>query len=167
LAIKQERSLDMQIQKFTWQQITKLTKKLSLKIKKDFKPEIIVAIQRGGFIPAVYLSHLLNVRDIRPLYIQRTKDERIMAKKIKPIVKYTSLLKDTYRKNVLIVDDIVGSGESIMIAKKMVTLQNPKSTKTATILVNDDNFDKTKNKPFIDYVAKRIRAWAIFPWEEN
>ena len=90
-----------------------------------------------------------------------------MAKKIKPIVKYTSLLKDTYRKNVLIVDDIVGSGESIMIAKKMVTLQNPKSTKTATILVNDDNFDKTKNKPFIDYVAKRIRAWAIFPWEEN
>lgn len=157
----------MQIQKFTWQEIAKLIKKLSLDIKKDFKPEIIIAIQRGGFIPAVHLSHLLSVRDIRPLYIQRTKDESAMAKKIKPIVKYINLLKDIQGKNVLIVDDVVGSGATLKIVKKIIAAQKPKDVKSAIILVNDDNLDKTRAKPVINYVGKRIRAWAIFPWEEN
>lgn len=138
-----------------------------MKSKKKFKPEVIVAIQRGGFIPAVCISHLLNVRDIRPLYIQRTKDENAMAKKIKPVVKYVNLVKDIGNKNILIVDDIVGSGETLKTAIKVIKLQKPKSIKNAVLLINDANLDKTKNKPQIDYVGKRIRAWAVFPWERH
>ena len=155
----------MKIERFSWQEISKLIINISLEIKKDFNPEIIVAIQRGGFIPAVYLSHLLSVRDIRPLYIQRTEDDNIIAEKTGPIIKYTRLLAGIQSRNVLIVDDIVGSGETLRVAKETIASQMPQSIKSATILVNDENLDKTKDKPAIDYIGKRIRAWAIFPWE--
>jgi len=156
----------MRTKKFTWEDISKLINKIANEVKNDFNPDVIIAIQRGGFIPAVYLSHLLNVRDIRPLNIIRTKDDKVMSEKIIPIIKNKMVLNGIRGKNVLIVDDIVGSGESLKIVQKIILSKKPKEIKKAIILINEINLNKTKDKPIVNYIGKRIKAWAIFPWEK-
>lgn len=156
----------MQTRKFTWEEISRLNHKIAKNIKNSYNPDVIIAIQRGGFIPAVNLSHLLGVRDIRPLHVKRTLSDDVMAEKVKPTIRGKQSLGNIKGKNVLIVDDIVGSGETIDIVQKFIINKGAKEIKTAIILINDTNLNKSEKNPIIDFWGKKINAWAIFPWEE-
>jgi hypoxanthine phosphoribosyltransferase len=66
---------------------------------------------------------------------------------------------DMSEKNVLIVDDITDTGESMIIAKKFVETLNPKETRTATI------FHIATSKFTPDYYGRRIDwIWVVWPW---
>jgi hypoxanthine phosphoribosyltransferase len=87
--------------------------KLYLKIKKH-KFDTILTIHRGGFIPAVYLSHLTNIRDVDIIYVQHSEIDEI-----KPEWKKTIAFDDkgfiAKNKHILLIDDIVGTGKTINI----------------------------------------------------
>ena len=123
--------------------------------------------QRGGFVPSVIISHNINCRDVLVVDIKRTLSDEINSTKIDPLFLDRLPFERISGKNVLIVDDILGTGETLFYLLKQINECNPKSLKSAIIVQNDDNFDKSKLKKVLkpDYLGTNVRGWVIFPWE--
>ena len=121
----------------------------------EFKPEMIVSINRGGCIPGVYLSHYFkkphNIIDIKSLKANSLKD--------------FSLLTNTLKKNksVLVIDDINDSGKTFDIVKKIFSSSNNEIRFAA--LINNVS-SKTKIDFHGQLIDKRDNpVWYVFPWE--
>ena len=130
----------------------------------NYFPDYVVGILRGGMIPAIMLSHKLNV-PIIPLQwsLRDHKAQDLFA--MNDII---HLLIN--RKNVLIVDDIVDSGATLKsIQAKIENAEHVKETvftglKYAALLTNNEHIG------LVDYTAgtinrKNDKRWVVFPWE--
>jgi len=146
----------------TWDDIEDYCKKLADLIKKsDFKPEIIVGIQRGGCITAVLLSHLLNLEDFCTIGIRSTKSDDIRAQRIKPIIYDSFSLQLISGKIVLLTDDITDTGVTLIEAKKELIKYGCKEAKSATIVCAPASIGK------VDFYGKEVKPWVVFPWENK
>lgn len=158
------------IHKFSWFFIKTICSSLAKRIKEDnFMPDFILTIKRGGLIPSVIMSHLLNIRDIKVVNIKTTLTDKINSEKIPPRL-VTSLKKSKIQgKKILIIDDIVGTGKSLTLLISKIKKLSPKEIKSAIIVLNEENYEKTPQhtRVFINYIGKRVRGWVIFPWEKE
>ncbi len=141
----------------TWDELYKDIKEIVKKIKKDdYRPDIVVALSRGGFVPARVICDLLIIKDLVSIKVDHwgitaTKDGRARLR--------YPLNADLTGKKVLIVDDITDTGESMRIAKEFVEKLNPIEIKTAAI------FHIAHSKFIPDYYSKKIDwVWVIWPW---
>ena len=161
--------METKIHYLTWDEMTKIVKQLANEIEKDFQPEIILTIARGGMIPSVMISHLLQIREVETIKAKETISDEINAIKKEPQIDENRDLKNLERKRVLIVDDILGSGATIQKVQNWIQNWNPKEVKTAVCLVNEANWEKSHQENYhhlVDYVGKTVRGWVVFPWEE-
>jgi len=146
----------------TWDDIEDCCKKLASVIKNsDFKPEMIVGIQRGGCITAVLLSHLLNIENFCTIGIRSTKSDDIRSPRIKPIIYDSFSLQLITGKRVLLADDITDTGETLIEAKKELLKYGPKEAKSATIICAPASNGK------VDFYGKEVKPWVVFPWEKK
>jgi hypoxanthine phosphoribosyltransferase len=121
-----------------------------------FRPDIIVGVSRGGWLPARVLSDLLenpnlaNVRAESYVGIKETKNEPCLTQ---------SLSMPVAGKTVLVVDEVADSGKSIKLIVNHVRELGAIEVKTATLY-----FKRCCSlKP--DYYEKVTDRWVIFPWE--
>lgn len=143
----------------SWNDIEEWCKKLMDKIIDSYKPDIIVALSRGGLVPGRILSDMLWIKDIVAL---KTEHWGVTATRDgKATLKDPGSL-NLSGKNVLIVDDITDTGQSMKLAYDFVSKQKPESLKTAVML----HINRSSFKP--DYYASEIDqkdwTWFIFPW---
>jgi hypoxanthine phosphoribosyltransferase len=160
----------------SWNQIEKYCTELSISIlKSGFKPDYVVGITRGGLIPAVLISHILEV-PMHTLHVQlrdgQTNDCESNCWMSEDAFGYTENAK-----NILVVDDINDSGDTINWIKwdwRSTCLPNdPKwdtvwgnNVKFATVVTN------LGSKETVDYSALEINktendVWIDFPWERS
>lgn len=152
----------------SWKEITDIIKYIGSNIGKTYKPEIIISIVRGGMIPSVILSHVLNIRNVENIKSIETLNDEIDAIKQKPIVDTNINLSNIKGKKVLIVDDILGSGVTIRKIKEEVKKWKPKEVRTAICIVNEENWEKSNKTNYrneIEYIGKSVKGWVVFPWE--
>jgi hypoxanthine phosphoribosyltransferase len=141
----------------TWNQIHNLLINQSKKILSDnFVPDIIIAITRGGWVPARLLSDLLEVQNVSTIRIEFYLD---IAKTRKKPVLTQKLQIPVSGKKILLVDDVADTGESLQLAKNHILQQNDVELKIATI------YKKIQSKIEPDYYEKTTKNWIIFPWE--
>lgn len=153
---------------FDWNEILEIIKNMSQKIRKDYNPEIIISVVRGGMIPGVILSHALNIRKVENIKCIETINDEINAIKQEPIVDENINLSEIRGKKVLIVDDILGSGATIRKIKEEVKKWEPEELRTAICVVNEQNWEKSNSSNHnseIEYVGKSVKGWVVFPWE--
>ncbi|HEC96056.1 MAG TPA: phosphoribosyltransferase [Euryarchaeota archaeon] len=144
----------------TWEDIVRWVKDVAEKIRNSgYKPDVIVALARGGWIPGRLLCDHLLVKD---LYSLKTEHWGITATrdgKAKVVHDVPVSLKD---KRVLIMDDITDTGQSLSLALEHVKKHNPAEVKTAAML------HITHSKFVPDYFSEEVPAedwtWFIFPW---
>lgn len=152
-----------------WSDITRIVNNMAIEIKKSYKPDIIISVVRGGMVPSVILSHLLNVRNVENIKAKETVSDEINAQKQEIVIEENINLKKIKGKKVLIVDDILGSGQTIRKIKEVTKKWSPKDIKVAICMINEDNWEKSNNgeyKNIIDYLGEKIRGWVVFPWEK-
>lgn len=152
-----------------WSDITRIVNNMAIEIKKSYKPDIIISVVRGGMVPSVILSHLLNVRNVENIKAKETVSDEINAQKQEIVIEENINLKEIKGKRVLIVDDILGSGQTIRKIKEVTKKWSPKDIKVAICMINEDNWEKSNNgeyKNIIDYLGEKIRGWVVFPWEK-
>ena len=157
------------IHNFSWQDISDLCQNISRKIEADsFHPDIIATPQRGGFVPTAILSHLLRCREVIVVDIKRTLSDDIHAAKTPPTLTGDIDAKMLKNKKVLVIDDIVGSGETLNFLLNLLGEYHPETIKSAILVQNDENFEKSElvNSLIPDYLGKNVRGWVIFPWEK-
>lgn len=139
----------------SWDEVYALLIELAEKIKREYCPEIVIGISRGGLIPARIIADLMEIPTIGSIGV--TFYENIGQRLKKPtITQPLNIL--VAKKRVLVIDDIVDTGESLtLVASEVKTKAG--DLKTATIY----------RKPLTcftpDYSAQETDAWVVFPWE--
>jgi hypoxanthine phosphoribosyltransferase len=130
----------------------------------NFRPDVIVGIARGGLVPATMMSHYFE----KPLSVINYSLRDNLVSHLSEITDLARALNAG--KNVLIVDDICDSGETLRKVVYEACLQIPRKDwedrlKVAVLWNNtaQDVFDP-------DYVGREIsraedERWIIFSYE--
>lgn len=151
-----------------WEEIDGLTHQLARAICAEGKPDVLIGLQRGGVIPAVMLSHQLALPDLLALPIRRTLSDAIYASKQAPTVQMPEHFLQLQGKDLVIVDDIVGSGETLRAALQVITPYAPARVRSVVCVVNRAHWDPVnQHEPHTDIFAigREVRGWVVFPWE--
>jgi len=145
----------------SWYELEQYSKMLAERIEyiDEFKYDTIIAITRGGLFVAGLLSHLLNVKRIETIGIEyytgigKTRKDPKLIKN--PMIDY---IKD---QNVLIVDDLVDSGNTMDYVLGCIENSGAKNLKTAVL------FKKPISKLEPDYYIRITDKWLVFPYENE
>ena len=121
----------------------------------NFFPEIIFSINRGGCIPGVYLSHILNI----PHHVID-----IQLRDHKKKINFSNLLESgKLQKNILIVDDINDTGATFNFVKNSLS-EYKGNFGYASLIENKSSKFKVDFKGKI--IDKKINPnWIVFQWE--
>jgi hypoxanthine phosphoribosyltransferase len=148
----------MRCELLTWSQIRKLSKRLgSLILASGFNPDTIVAIGRGGWVPARLLSDYLDVYDLTSFKMEHY---RRAHKRAEARVRYP-LAASLEGKQVLLVDDVSDAGDTFELAlAHLVDCGPPVRVQTAAL------HHKTVSTFTPDYYSSEINEWRwlIYPW---
>jgi len=176
-----------------------MAKKNKIKTKQLFYEDIFIAIEsvaeklknenkkydlgliipRGGLIPGGTLSYKLNIEDLIFPHIQLYKNETIKSHIVDNEkifnVKDFNIIKNS--KNLLIIDDLIDSGETIiniLFALHKTNCLESKNIDIAVLYANLDPIQElkelSKSLNFnlnIYYFKEKEPVWYIFPWEKN
>jgi hypothetical protein len=153
----------------TWGDIRRGVRHLASAVERDGPPDILIGIVRGGWVPAAMLAHTLKVRDVRAVEITHTTADVIAAAKSpEPVVINPASLGELSGADVLIVDDVAGSGMTVATGYELVRARGARRIRTAVCVVNEENWS-TAHDPGDgegpNYVVWRRPGWVVFPWE--
>ncbi len=140
-----------------WDLFYKLARQVASKINgSGYKPDLIIGLARGGWVLARVLCDLIGVKDLVSLKVEHWGITATPDGKAK--LKYP-LKVDLTGKNVLIVDDITDTGESMRVSVEYVKSLKPSEIKTAALR------HITSSKFMPDFFGEEISwRWVIFPW---
>ena len=137
--------------------VTRLCRKLAHKIQDSgFNPDIVICIARGGYIPARLICDYLNIYNLTSIRIKHytgsTKSET--ARLLEP------LSIDIKGMNVLLIDDIDDTGDTLKLAQDYLKGLNPKEIKIAVL------HHKITSTLTPDFFAQKIIRWRwiTYPW---
>ncbi len=140
-----------------WELFDRLAKTLANSIINDgYKPDFMVGLARGGWVLSRVLCDYLGIKDLVSLKVEHwgvtaTPDGKAQ-------IKYPFDIDLTGR-DVLVVDDITDTGESMVIAVKYVQSKNPDQIKTAALRhIKGSKFTPDYYGDVIDW------RWVVFPW---
>ncbi len=142
----------------TWEHFYELARKLSLiMFETSFQPNIIVAIGRGGCIPARVICDYLDIFDLDVIKIEHYHG---VHKEKTAMLRYP-LSADISGKRVLLVDDVSDTGDSFDVAiQHLLENGEPAELKTAAL------HHKIVSGYMPDYYAEVVHEWRwiIYPW---
>lgn len=149
----------------TWLDIEKSCIVLSEQIQRQsITFDTIVAIQRGGCISGVCLSHIMGIPEFYTIGVRTTSSESIRSARLDtPIISADYSLKKIKNKRILIVDDVVNTGNTINTVKQWLWKFQPHSLKSATLVWDGSNGNTSCP---VDFHAVYTPDWVVFPWEK-
>ena len=130
-----------------WDEFDKEIQALQSRI--DWTPDIIVGIVRGGLVPARLLSTELNVKEMYALTVKKVGDERKVMSEV---------LEDLRDKEILLVEDMLETGKSLMVAKEYLESKGAE-VKTACL------YTMPQSEIVPDFSLKQVNEVVHFPWE--
>jgi hypoxanthine phosphoribosyltransferase len=144
----------------TWDEIARWTEAVANKIAETgFRPTVVIGLTRGGWVPArLICDHLM----VKKLYAVKTEHWGVTANQDGKALLTQELSMDIADDNVLVVDDITDTGESLILALGHLMKMKPKDLKSSTLL----HIAHSKIQPdyFCVHVPKEEWTWFIFPW---
>lgn len=143
---------------FTWDNFDQLSSSI-INNYEGSRIKLIVGITRGGLPLAVKLSHRLGIPMETLNWQTRDSFDKMNVKDAQSIIQLTRLEREYDECEVLFVDDICDSGETI----RQIQYHFPKAKFTTLI-------DKIGDLDLVDYSPARnayeyFNKWISFPWE--
>jgi len=144
----------------SWSEIVEWSKGLAEKIRESsWKPDVIVAVARGGYVPARLLCDFLGVENLLSIQSQHWTEAAKAAEKA--LIKFGYKI-DLSGHKVLLVDDIVDTGDTLLLARDFI-LENwrPSELKIAALQWISP---VAKFKPDYYYIEVKEWIWFQYPW---
>lgn len=141
----------------SWDQIHRMLIELADRVRlSEYKPDIIVGISRGGWIPARVLSDLLD----NP-YVTSVGAEFYVGvyETIREPRLTQPLPVSVFDKKILLVDDVTDTGKSVLLIKDHLSRQGVKDNRILTLYFKPWSIVKP------DFYSKETSDWIVFPWE--
>jgi hypoxanthine phosphoribosyltransferase len=142
-----------------WEYIYGLCRDVADDVKAaEFEPDVVVALARGGWFGGRCLCDFLGLDDLASLKVEHYVGTA--AKGEEAQIKYPLADGAVEGKDVLVVDDIADTGQSIETAAECVRDRNPSSVRTATLQL----LQTSDHEP--EFVGERLDewTWVVYPW---
>jgi hypoxanthine phosphoribosyltransferase len=140
----------------SWDDFHGICKALAVSVS-GFQPEIILPIGRGGYYPGTLLAHILQA-EIYPVRVSRRVNDVVTHRSPQWIVEPPAGVSG---RRVLIVDEICGAGETILIVTEKVNALGASSVKSAVLYAHTWGV----NVP--DYIGLITDALVLNPWDRE
>ena len=150
-----------------WEEIDRLSRQLAAKINEPF--DVIVCIMRGGAVPGVILANELDINLVLGIKVVQngqvtavssdSKSENDAPYEGQPadiIVPLNNI--DLAGLDVLVVDDVLDSGESAQLVLDEIRRRGAKKVRLATLHIK--SYSKFKS----DYYVEEKTNWLFYPW---
>lgn len=126
-------------------------------LSSSFRPDIIVAIARGGFVPARFLCDFLDVKAMASVSIRHYTAAATKEPQAQVLYPLTADIKG---KKVLIADDVNDTGDTLQVAMDHVATFFPSEVCTAVL------HEKSSSGFRVHHKAETITEWrwVIYPW---
>jgi uncharacterized protein len=141
----------------TWESFGDASQELAREIAGDgFKPDLILAIARGGLFVAGALGYALSVKNLHLMNVEfyngvgATLDMPVMLPPVPSVVDFSE-------KKVLIADDVADTGKTLELVRGFIAGQVAE-VRSAVV------YEKPASLVKCDYVWKRTNRWINFPW---
>jgi len=142
----------------SWEMFYDMARQLAFLIQQDnYKPDIIIAIARGGYTPARILSDYLGVMDMTSFKVRH-----YTALHKQPVARIEHpLAADVNGQKILLVDDVSDSGDTFDVAIEHINdCANPAEIRSAVL----HHKIVSKYKP--NYFTREVKEWhwITYPW---
>ena len=130
-------------------------------------PDLVVAVARGGLLPAGALSYALGTKSIGTLNVEFYTDiaETLPEPVVLPPLMDTTALRGN---KVLVVDDVADSGKTLQLVVDLVSKHGVVSADEEVVEVSEVRsaviYEKSRSIVKPDYVLKKTDKWINFPW---
>jgi len=139
-----------------WHKIDEAVWTLADVILKEYKPDLLIGISRGGLAPSVRFSHITRL----PLRIMGFKFYKSIGKTQEKPEITIPLTENIENKKILVIDDVADTGETLAEVKRYLEEKNPAEVRVAVIVKKPTSiFDP-------DYYIMFTDKWIVFPWEK-
>ena len=141
----------------SWDQIHRDSRALAWRLEKkgpfDGEWSAVVAITRGGMVPAMIIARELDIRVVETISVKSYDHQSQSAAKI---LKAPNKDLMGNGKGILIIDDLVDSGRTLEIVKELYP-----EAHYATV------YAKPKGRPMVDSFITEVSqdTWIFFPWD--
>ena len=144
----------------SWEEIVEWSRRLADKIlDSGYNPDIIVAVARGGYVPARLLADFMDVTNMLSVQSQHWVEAAKAAEKA--ILKYPYKV-DLEGHNVLLVDDIVDTGDTLLLARDYILKEwSPREVRMGVLQWISS---VAKFKPDYYYLEVKDWTWFQYPW---
>ena len=148
---------DEQREVLDWSKYGLASRSLAGLVAEDgYRPDIILAIARGGLFVAGSLGYALSVKNLYVMNVEYYTgvDERLDVPVVLPPYVDVVDLRDT---RVLIVDDVADTGHILALVRNHC-LDEVAEVRTAVL------YEKSRSVVQCEYVWKYTDQWINFPW---
>ncbi len=122
-------------------------------------PDMVVAVARGGYVPARLICDYLGITDLVSVQSQHWVEAAKAAQKAIIRNAYTI---DAKGLKVLVIDDIVDTGETLVLARDFIRSEwKPEEVKTAALQWISP---VAKFRPDYYYIEVKEWVWFQYPW---
>ncbi|MBI5752564.1 MAG: phosphoribosyltransferase [Hydrogenophilales bacterium] len=142
----------------SWGKFAQLSRKVAFKIHNaGFEPDLIIAIARGGYMPARVLADYLSVMNVASIKVEHYHGTK---KSARTIVRHP-LPENVQGKRVLVVDDVSDTGDTFDAALPHIRARLPKAEIRTAVLLH-----KASCPDVPDFYAHKVVKWRwiIYPW---
>ncbi len=141
----------------TWTTFGSATRELAQTIADDdYRPDVVIAIARGGLTVAGALAYALGVKNCGAMNVEFYTgiDQRLDV----PVVLPPTLdLVDVRGLRVLVADDVADTGHTLRLVREVLA-QHVAEARTAVL------YRKPRSVVVPDYVWRQTDSWIVFPW---
>ncbi len=145
----------------SWSEVERLCQRLAGLIRgSGYCPDLVIAIGRGGYVPARLICDLLHIMGLTSIKIEHYLSGA--NRQEQAIVRYP-LKADIRGLRVLVVDDVNDTGDTLEAAIQHLQTFQPAEIRTAVM------HHKAVTRFDADYYAGEIIKWRwlIYPWAVN
>lgn len=147
----------MEKKAISWSEFGRSAEHLVSKIRAaEISYDLVIGIARGGIPAALLIANRLRIRidfvNIKS-YIRAYSHD-------KPKI-LSTLSEEVKNRWILVVDDIVDSGDTMRTILEWLRPQDPKKIETAALFV------KPWSSITPNYFVRKVSEWIVFPWENE
>lgn len=143
-----------------WDLYGRAVRELAQQVAADgYRPEMILAIARGGLFVAGSLGYALGVKNLYVMNVEYYTgvDERLdVPVMLPPYVDFV----DVGDANILVADDVADTGHTLAMVRDFCE-GKVGEVRTAVL------YEKSHSVVKCDYVWKRTDLWINFPWSDK
>jgi hypoxanthine phosphoribosyltransferase len=141
----------------SWDDLGAGAQDLAEQVYRDgYRPDIVLAIARGGLLVAGALGYTLGVKNTFTMNVEFYTgiDERLEMPMLLPPVPD---LVDFHEQRVLIADDVADTGATLSLVKDFC--EGKVAEVRCAVL-----YEKSRSAVNCEYVWRRTDRWIVFPW---